>query len=608
MILCGRGCLVPTLTIIIVCFILGIRGFPDGSPVSTCLTRYPIHGNVPAQTSQGPFVITLDPPTGYQGGDVIKVKISSSDGSQFSGFQIAAYRESCPAQIVGEFTKSLNQGKSKIFSCPGGVKNMITHSDDDHVSSIEFEWTAPSNSLGNIIFASTVLQHYETFWTDVTATLPSAATVTDTCSYQTVTPTSSVTAIDFSYCDNTKACFLYPITCEDSDCTAAVTFEYREATKDYKVEMYANPGPSVNYVGVAFSSDDEMGDDETFVCTTNELSLQYGYNPGKENEKLRYTDLFTEAEIRNEDGSVHCRFVMKEDYSLETIDPNTATSDTPTTITKSFSKSSGWRIQLAWGQVIEGSDVILMHKDMPPTTFSSVVIKEPGIYRGTAYPVLIKLHATFMMVAWILLSGLVTVIARHYREFMPKKRLFGTKVWFQMHRGLAVLVAILTVLAVIMIFAARGMITKAAAPHAVCGLIVVVFLILQIIAGILRPDLSDKRRIIFNWGHRILGNLTHLLAAITMFLAFKIDYVTESMRDFGYTTLGVWFGVQILWLIAFEVASCFLNKEEPPATDSYEMEGIKIEKVSWIPSVMMVFYILCLLACCISVMCAFLFY
>ena len=29
-------------------------------------------------------------------------------------------------------------------------------------------------------------------------------------------------------------------------------------TDDYQVEMYADPGPSPDYVGVAFSADDEM--------------------------------------------------------------------------------------------------------------------------------------------------------------------------------------------------------------------------------------------------------------------------------------------------------------------------------------------------------------
>ncbi|KAK3772859.1 hypothetical protein RRG08_024044 [Elysia crispata] len=601
MILFGKGHHALIIATCIVCFVIGVHGFPGGSPFSTCLTLYPIHSNIPAKTDKSPYVVTLNPSTNYKEGDVIKVKISSKDGSQFTGFQIAAYRESCPAQIVGQFTKSLNPDKSKVFTCVGGMKNMVTHSNGHWVSSIEFEWTAPSNFLGNITFISTVLKDYGTYWTDVTATLSSSALSIDKCNFPIISPRNLTKATDFANCGDTKACFLYPNTdkCNDNDCIAAVSFKYRNTTKDFQVEMYAEPGPSIDYVGVAFSSDDEMGDDETFVCTTGtseKKSLQYGYNPGKENELLRYSDLFTQAEVRYVDGRIECRFAMKEDYALKTIDPSTATSDTPKTLTKNFNKSMGWRIQLAWGPAIEGSNVITMHKDMPATTSSSVMIKEPGIYRGTAYPVLVKLHASFMIIAWIFLSGIMTVIARHYKDFMPRTLLFGTKIWFQLHRGLAFLVATLTGISVIMIFSCRGLIKKAAAPHAACGLVVVIFMSLQIFIALRRPDPGDRRRTIFKWVHRILGEGIHIFAGITMFLAFDIDYVTERLQDTGYIILGVWVGVQVAWLIAFEVASYFFLKGESSTADPYLMEDdIRIEKVSWIPSVMMLFYMICLL-------------
>ena len=42
-------------------------------------------------------------------------------GQGFSGFQMAAFRESCPQEIVGTFDGPLPD-KAKAFSCVGGVK------------------------------------------------------------------------------------------------------------------------------------------------------------------------------------------------------------------------------------------------------------------------------------------------------------------------------------------------------------------------------------------------------------------------------------------------------------------------------------------------------
>lgn len=596
--------------VLIVCTLTGIQAFPGGAPFTTCYTRYPIHGNALAQTSANPYSITLSA-TNYNLGDTVKVTISSHGSSTpIMGFQITAIRESCPLEIVGKFDDTISSSKSMAFSCAGVEKNMVTHRNSDRVNSVEFEWTALSNDSGNVIFQATVLKDYGTFWTNVSSILYSNGPERS-CSYPEIVPTSLTRATDFSSCGDTKACFLYPRTlkCKDNNCVAAVSFEYRATTSDILVEMYADPGPSVDYVGVAFSTDDDMGDDETFVCTASGLvmGLQHGYNEGEDNERLRTESVIQNGEVRNEDGRIQCRFVIPNNFTLTTLDLTTVTSNAPITKSRVFDKNDGWRIHLAWGPVIQDSDVILIHKDMPATTSSKVLVKEPGIYRGSAYHGAVKIHASLMIIAWTFLSGILTVIARHYRDMMPKRRLFHTKIWFQIHRSLAILVAVMTVFAVILIFVARGLIKGAAAPHAACGLIVTIFLILQVVIAFRRPGLDHKRRLLFNWGHKILGQLTHVFAAITMFLAFKIDYVTESMSDFGLIALGVWLCVQLVWHLAFEIASYFLMKTDP-ATDSGVIDVTKNKGTSWIPTAMMVIYVICLVGCCASVMCAFLLF
>ena len=79
---------------------------------------------------------------------------------------------------------------------------------------------------------------------------------------QPLCPQGTITeGLHFSDCGDNKACFLYPRHCQagdthDSACVAAVSFLYREATDDYQVEMFVEPGSGpIGYIGVAFSED-----------------------------------------------------------------------------------------------------------------------------------------------------------------------------------------------------------------------------------------------------------------------------------------------------------------------------------------------------------------
>ncbi|RUS81870.1 hypothetical protein EGW08_010393, partial [Elysia chlorotica] len=455
---------------------------------------------------------------------------------------------------------------------------------------------------------ATVVKDYEIFWINTNVTLfgnpAQVAGYEEECAGLLE---ESQKDVDFSNCGDTKACFLYPTHCQDNDCIAAVSFEYKADNDSYQVEMYADPGKTPGYVSVGFSEDDEMGHDETFTCAAFQQtsSVQHGYNPDKYNERIIANDL-SDAYVKLKDGRLQCRFTLRHKSSVTLIKQANGTNSDPETFNIPFSKSDGWRLQIAWGPVMPDSNVITIHKDMPATTSSRVVIKENGVYRGTAFHVLVQVHAAVMIVAWTFLSGIVTVIARHYKDMMSKKRLLGTKIWFQVHRALAILVAIMTVIGLITVFSHYGStIREAAVPHAYWGLAVTVALGLQIIAGMLRPDADHKLRIIFNWGHWFLGHASHVLAAVTMFLAFKIDYISESMHEFGFITLGIWVGVQLMWHICFEIVRFIMKRSE---SDSYQIDDSKETSGSWIPAVLLIIYIIFLAACCASVLCAVLLY
>lgn len=83
-----------------------------------------------------------------------------------------------------------------------------------------------------------------------------------------------------------------------------------------------------------------------------------------------------------------------------------------------------------------------------------------------------------------------------------------------------------------------------------------VLTVLQVIAGMCRPDPdSGKKRIIFNWIHRISGALSYILAAATMFIGSNIGYMTETMKTTGTGLLAGLVSLQIVTAIILEISS-----------------------------------------------------
>ena len=53
---------------------------------------------------------------------------------------------------------------------------------------------------------------------------------------------------------------------------------------------------------------------------------------------------------------------------------------------------------------------------------------------------------------------------------------------------------------------------QVATNHAIVGLVVLALVVVQVGLGLLRPGTEHKARRVFNWGHRITGWVTQLLA------------------------------------------------------------------------------------------------
>jgi hypothetical protein len=363
-----------------------VDGYPSGAPASTCWTRYPKHKGIGTQTSACPIHITFSSAT-YTTGAEITVTIEDPNPAKqwFGGVQIAAFRDTGnQEEIVGQFV-NFPTDKLKTLSCFGGEKNMITHRQGGQVQGLNLTWRAPSENVGNLTFKATIVANFETFWTRVEGKLLSAvqdAALIMPPKYPGIVARQMVEEVDLSTCGDTKACFLHPRHCSGANCLVGVSFQHRPATDDYQFELYSTTGE--NYISLGFSDDLIMGEDETITCTgsSGQISIQHGRNPAYYNDRM-ITRFLSQLEVRQSDGRLHCRFVLPKETSAFAQDKNT---------TIIYNRDQDRHLMLAWGKTMKASDVLSKHKDMPVTTCSKVNMKSTDIYRGSSFPVLVRVH------------------------------------------------------------------------------------------------------------------------------------------------------------------------------------------------------------------------
>ncbi|KAH9495411.1 hypothetical protein Btru_016424, partial [Bulinus truncatus] len=581
-----------------------VECYSSGAPTGTCLTRYPKHKTT-AQTDPPPYDISLSPAQ-YKPGDTVTVTVLGKSGAEFKGIQMAAFRSiGNGEEVLGNFI-DFPEDKIKAFTCLGSLKgNMITQKNDLPISNLTVKWLAPDQNVGDIIFKSTIVQTYDKFWVDIINRVSASnnSNIVDS-SFKITKATQLTVDVTFSECGNSKGCFLYPSTCSGNDCTAAVTFQHDPDTDRFNFEIMSNN--EQDYVSLGFSHDNLMGEDEIVMCVgvNGHLNIQHGWNPSYHSER-QLTMFVYDAEIREFEGRLQCRFTLPKVGLIYIIDQEAEYLDY---YNKTFDHSDEWYLQIAWGRVIPGSDIISKHTEIPPVTYQKINLKATEIFRGSTYGFLVQAHAALMIVSWMFITGIVTVISRHYREWMPRTRWFGTKVWFQVHRALSIFVAFLTVLAVIFVFSNFGIeIRKSSIPHSYVGLTVLTLVIIQVIFGLLRPGPDDKLRIYFNWGHQILGQTIHLLAAVTMFLGFNMKQANKSLKSFGLTVLTVWIVGQIVWHIIFEIIKCKGNRQDS-STINGDVEKDKKDKNSNLLTVILILYVIFLLTLSLAALSAVMIY
>ncbi|KAJ1347385.1 hypothetical protein KIN20_002423 [Parelaphostrongylus tenuis] len=154
------------------------------------------------------------------------------------------------------------------------------------------------------------------------------------------------------------------------------------------------------------------------------------------------------------------------------------------------------------------------------------------------------LHGITLIFAWWVLGSSAILIARYFKPLFPHKKLFGTAVWFQLHRDIFVVAVVLQVLAVIFIFWQAGWVwyqcSYKCTPedfskkmHTITGVIATVLAVTQPFFAFLRPSPDSRYRYMFNWGHWLIGMAAWSFASVTMVLSLPLGK-TGLNRVYGY--------------------------------------------------------------------------
>lgn len=175
-------------------------------------------------------------------------------------------------------------------------------------------------------------------------------------------------------------------------------------------------------------------------------------------------------------------------------------------------------ILLASGLQVE-ADTIGGH-DLEASSEFAVLLTNPANIEPATISTLLLAHGSLMMVSWIGLTSIAILFSRYFKKTWANQRICGKDVWFIIHAVCNTLTLILTISGFIIIFVDIG--EWRTSPHSIAGTVVMAFVLLQVIGASFRPEPTAKGRPIFNLLHFYLGNITHGLAIITIFIAVPI--------------------------------------------------------------------------------------
>uniref|UniRef100_A0A4W5M091 Ferric chelate reductase 1 n=1 Tax=Hucho hucho TaxID=62062 RepID=A0A4W5M091_9TELE len=475
------------VVVVAVCLIKTASGFANGKVSRACGDMMPQHGH-DSSSKPAPYNITLDKLT-FSPGDHITVTllvVPTSGSISFKGFLIEARDAGNPdGPAVGSFSL-LNHSESQLLHCGHTQGSAVSHTSKSKKTEIQAMWEAPKKPPASVQFMATVVQKYKVYWVQipgpvvslngVTGVPPPNPTPTTTAA---VTTTLSALTRPFSSegCGRSKSCLRDPVGCDPGRDPLCFFLSF---TPEERTVLFELSGPADGYLSFALSLDKWMGNDDIYLCVRDgdSVDINAAYVSGRTHPELASKNVLSDTAWQLADGVIQCRF--RRDIFL------------PRQIESRFSLDQSYFLFIAHGRA--GDGVIHRHDRQPLiSTHQTVITGPPKNLAGSRSPLLIKFHGVFMLVAWMTTVTTGVIIARYFKHDWPETRLFGRRLWFQVHRALMTLTVLLTCVGFSLPFIYRGGWSRHAGSHPYLGCTVMALSFIQPIMALLRPATDSSR-------------------------------------------------------------------------------------------------------------------
>ncbi|XP_046809531.1 putative ferric-chelate reductase 1 homolog isoform X1 [Lucilia cuprina] len=560
---------------------------PQGAPETICDTMLPFHGGgILPSNAVPPFRIETSTATIGQG-QTLRVDITGvPSGLAFGGFMIQARNNNPPYQIIGQFNPS-EDGLSKLMNCENSVRNSVTHTSTVPKTEISLEWQSPVDFEGEIVFNSTVAQAYDTFWVGLpsspvsvvkreiapqgpTTPRPSFAPSTRTPYVPEYVPPPPAPVADdpfYAECGTSKNCFGNKDGCVDSKtCDFVAAVKVRGGIYEFELKSKA---ANAAYVALGLSEDNQMGDDLVIECIPQNgkvsmySSLTSGKAAGYGVSRLgvpQNTARLVESSVVN--GVIYCKVER---------DPVTKVGNRIFDL-----ENNKYYLLLAAGSGLKENGVGYHNIGRLPSDKAINLADLQDL--GAASTLMLRLHGSFMIAAWIGTTSLGIIFARYFKQTWVGSQMCGKDQWFAWHRICMVTTWTLTMAAFIIIFVEIDGWSGERNPHAILGTITTILCFIQPIGALFRPAPNSKNRPFFNWAHWLGGNLAHLLAIVTIFFSVKLakaqlpewmDWILVAYVAF-HVVVHLIFSI----FLCIQISGCSSDKQHTKRVNDFQMGNV----------------------------------
>uniref|UniRef100_UPI00358F83A1 ferric-chelate reductase 1 n=1 Tax=Myxine glutinosa TaxID=7769 RepID=UPI00358F83A1 len=562
------------LSILYLVVVAQVQAYSNGKVTKACQTMKPGHG-YSSQVTSPPFYISTNSST-FQPGDTLLVHLLGNQ-TDFKGFLLQAFEEGVGLdKSIGTF--SLLDTTAQLLECHQ-PNDAVSHTDPQYKSKASVLWHSPSVPGTEFIrFRATFVKDYSVFWVAVHGPLiriPGAASPpTQQTPFVPSTQHSTELSKSFSAagCGENTTCMRSPSGCLPS---SALCFYVGMRTHNGMVNVEMS-GPDTGYLGLGFSTDIWMGNDDVYLCVNihGKLEIQTGWTNGRTHPILDQRVHLSGLAWRLADGVMQCSFQR------------------PVAEKGRANLAEHLFLFLADGYAHNG---MVHHHDRQPLVAGPIIPSGPPVEMvGKRGPLYLKAHAALMVTVWLGLVSFGILVARFYRFAWPTQQLCSQKIWFQMHRTAMVMAFALTIVAVCLAFVYRGRWSTVAGAHAYLGITVVILVVIQPIMALFRPHPGTPKRYIFNWVHWAVGMSAWILAVATVFLG--VDVRTLDLPDpvdaVPVAGLVVW---HLLIEVVLEVYN-YTNHHTGWSSRFWNRKKSTPQKGSKFHTVLLVMYILGLLA------------